>query len=296
MDRGAWVCSPRDFEESDMAERLSHRRDNVVLLGLPEWETSAFPCPTGPRGEAAPRGDCCLVRTERRWVSSENCLPGALRGWRQLPVTHQRGSQRNTYHDPSLLLPSDPLPELASERNQTGRQRTEHSHRPALKASAAGARLDLEGKPARSSFLVDAAPVSHGQRAGAAPHLSHGGKISVLQVGTGLTSNSRRGFPGGTAVRNLPATQEMQVRPLGGEDPPEKEMATHPSILAWEIPWSGDPGGATFHGVARLGHDLATTTSRDSHVLIQPAWLWNVNCLSQLQEIKGSRRAYDPIL
>ena len=132
MDRGAWVYSRRDFEESDMAERLSHRRDSVVLLGLPEWETSAFPCPGGPRGEAAPRGDCCVVRTERRWVSSENCLPGALGGWCQLPVTHQRGSQRNTYHDPSLLLPSDPLPELARERNQTGRQRTEHTHRSAL--------------------------------------------------------------------------------------------------------------------------------------------------------------------
>ena len=74
----------------------------------------------------------------------------------------------------------------------------------------------------------------------------------MLHVGTGLTSNSRRGFPGATAVKNLPATQEMQVRPLGGEDPPEKEMATHPSILAWEIPWSGDPGGLQSMGLQDL--------------------------------------------
>ena len=67
-------------------------------------------------------------------------------------------------------------------------------------------------------------------------HLSHGGKISTLHVGTGFTSNSRRSFPDGTAVKNLPAMQEMQIRPLGREDPLEKEMATHSSILAWKIP------------------------------------------------------------
>ena len=37
--------------------------------------------------------------------------------------------------------------------------------------------------------------------------------------------------------------QEMQVQPLGQEDPLEKEMATHSSILAWEIPWTEEPGG-----------------------------------------------------
>ena len=47
-------------------------------------------------------------------------------------------------------------------------------------------------------------------------------------------------------VKNLPATQEthkMQVRSLDGEDPLEEEMATHSSILAWEIPWTEEPGG-----------------------------------------------------
>ena len=43
-------------------------------------------------------------------------------------------------------------------------------------------------------------------------------------------------------VKNLPAVQEMQVRSLGQEDPLEEEMATHSSILAWEIPWAEEPG------------------------------------------------------
>ena len=47
-------------------------------------------------------------------------------------------------------------------------------------------------------------------------------------------------------VKNLSATvkiQEMQVQSLGQEDPLEKEMATHAGILAWEIPWTEEPGG-----------------------------------------------------
>ena len=45
------------------------------------------------------------------------------------------------------------------------------------------------------------------------------------------------GFPGGSVVKNLPVKQETWVRSLGWEDPLEKEMATHSSILAWEISW-----------------------------------------------------------
>ena len=44
-------------------------------------------------------------------------------------------------------------------------------------------------------------------------------------------------------VKNLPAMQEVRVQFLGQEDPLEKEMATHSSILVWEIPWTEDPGG-----------------------------------------------------
>ena len=52
------------------------------------------------------------------------------------------------------------------------------------------------------------------------------------------------GFPGGSAVKNLPAVQEPQemwVRSLSQEDPLEKEMGTHASILAWRIPWTEEP-------------------------------------------------------
>ena len=51
------------------------------------------------------------------------------------------------------------------------------------------------------------------------------------------------GFPGGSVVKNLPAMQEMHIQYLGWEDPLEKEMATHSSILAWDIPWTEEPGG-----------------------------------------------------
>ena len=50
------------------------------------------------------------------------------------------------------------------------------------------------------------------------------------------------GFPAGLTVKNSPAVQEMGVQSLGWEDLLEKEMATHPSILAWEISWTEEPG------------------------------------------------------
>ena len=52
-------------------------------------------------------------------------------------------------------------------------------------------------------------------------------------------------------VTYLPAVQETRVQSLGQEDPLEKEMATHSSILAWEIPWTEEPGGLQVHGVAK---------------------------------------------
>ena len=51
------------------------------------------------------------------------------------------------------------------------------------------------------------------------------------------------GFPGGSVVKNPSTKQEMQAEFLGQEDPLEKEMATHSSILVWKIPWTEDPGG-----------------------------------------------------
>ena len=50
-------------------------------------------------------------------------------------------------------------------------------------------------------------------------------------------------------VKRLPAMRETQVQPLGQEDPLEKEMATHSSILAWKIPWTEEPAGLQFMGL-----------------------------------------------
>ena len=60
-----------------------------------------------------------------------------------------------------------------------------------------------------------------------------------------------KGFLGGSAVKN-PAMHEMWVQSLGREDPLEKEMATHSSILAWEIPWTEEPGGLQSMGLQNL--------------------------------------------
>ena len=56
-------------------------------------------------------------------------------------------------------------------------------------------------------------------------------------------------------VKCLPTTWETWVRSLGREDPLEKEMATHPSVLAWRIPGMGEPGGLPSMGPHRVGHD-----------------------------------------
>ena len=56
-------------------------------------------------------------------------------------------------------------------------------------------------------------------------------------------------------VKNLPAMQETQVQSLSLEDPLEKGMATHSSILAWMIPWTEEPGGLQSLGLQRVGHN-----------------------------------------
>ena len=56
-------------------------------------------------------------------------------------------------------------------------------------------------------------------------------------------------------VKNLPAMKETQVQSLGQEDPLEKGMATHSSILAWEIPWTEESGGLQCLGLQRVRYD-----------------------------------------
>ena len=59
------------------------------------------------------------------------------------------------------------------------------------------------------------------------------------------------GFPGGSAVKNLPTMQETKVQSLHHADPLEKEMRTHSSILAWEIPWTEEIDGLQPIGVTK---------------------------------------------
>ena len=56
-------------------------------------------------------------------------------------------------------------------------------------------------------------------------------------------------------LKRLLATQETRVQSLGREDPLEKEVATHSSILAWRIPWREEPGRLQSMGSQRVGHD-----------------------------------------
>ena len=68
------------------------------------------------------------------------------------------------------------------------------------------------------------------------------------------TVQSILGFPGGSDGKEY-ACNQIQVQPLGQEDPLEKDMATHSSILDWKIPWTEEPGRLHSKGSQRVGHD-----------------------------------------
>ena len=75
-------------------------------------------------------------------------------------------------------------------------------------------------------------------------------------------------------VKNLPM-QDTWVLSLSSEDPLEKEMATHFSILAWEILWIEEPGGRQFMGSQRVGHGRAHMCAQESNIL-DDYWTENV--------------------
>ena len=85
-------------------------------------------------------------------------------------------------------------------------------------------------------------------------------------------------------VRSLPAMQETRVQSLGWEDPLEKEMATHSSILAWKIPRMEEPGRLQSMGSQRLGHDWVTSLHfivENYKVVTHQIWKnikWHENC------------------
>ena len=68
-----------------------------------------------------------------------------------------------------------------------------------------------------------------------------------------------QGAQWGRICRLMQEAQEMQVRPLGQEDPLEEDTATHSSILAWKIPWTEEPCGLQFTGSQRVGHNWTHT-------------------------------------
>ena len=69
-------------------------------------------------------------------------------------------------------------------------------------------------------------------------------------------------------VKGLPAIWETWVQSLGREDPLEKEMATHSSILACRIPWREEPGGLQSTGSQRVGHNRGTNTHTCMYISI----------------------------
>ena len=77
-------------------------------------------------------------------------------------------------------------------------------------------------------------------------------------------------FPGGASDKELSCQiQETEdIRSLGREDPLEEGMATHSSILAWEIPWAEEPGGLQLIGLHRVGHNGSDLAHTHDNVII----------------------------
>ena len=71
-------------------------------------------------------------------------------------------------------------------------------------------------------------------------------EMTVLGIERGLVAQM---------VKSLPAMRETWVQSLAREDPLEKQIATHSSVLAWRIPWTEEPGGLQSMGLQRVGHD-----------------------------------------
>ena len=76
-------------------------------------------------------------------------------------------------------------------------------------------------------------------------------------------------------LKNLPAMQETWIQSLGWEDPLEKGMHTHSSILIWTIPWTEEPGRLQFMGSLRAGPDWVTKTFTFLGMIIHSLW---TNC------------------
>ena len=95
-------------------------------------------------------------------------------------------------------------------------------------------------------------------------------------------------IPVAQTVKNLTAMQETRVRSLGQEDPLEKGMASHSSILAWRIPWTEEPVGLQSLGLLRVGHNWVTNTHMirfilKKHIVMTLIWFSSVQFSSVAQ-------------
>ena len=73
-------------------------------------------------------------------------------------------------------------------------------------------------------------------------------------------------------VKNPLAKDKTRVLFLGQEDALEKEMATYSGVLAWEIPWTDEPGGLSPTGLQRVKYELATKQQQHIMIIIKPFW------------------------
>ena len=112
-----------------------------------------------------------------------------------------------------------------------------------------------------------------------------------------MVNGASQGFPGGSVVKNLPAEQELQETQIwsrGQEDPLEKGMATHSSILAWRISWTEDPGGLQSMWSQRIGHNcsnLACTHGASRVVLVVRNQLVNAGDVRDMGSFRGSGKS-----
>ena len=102
----------------------------------------------------------------------------------------------------------------------------------------------------------------------------------------------KTGFPVTQTVKDLSEMQETWVQSLVWEDPLEKAIATHSSILAWKIPWMEEPGRLQFMGPQRVGHDWTTSLSLSSPVLrilnVMGLFVFIPQCVTRRQHCPAS--------
>ena len=190
----------------------------------------------GPFSWVTQTGVCAVLS---HWVPSSSLQPHGL--WPARPLC-PRGFSRQEYWSGLPCPPPGHFPNLSNVSRIGGRFFTIWATREALL------------KPVVTSNSVDGQwelQLSWGLGTFATTILRSLGKDWALkQVGASLVAQR---------LKHLPAMQETQVQSLGREDPLEKEMATHSSIIPWRIPWMEEPGGLQSMGLQRVGHDWETS-------------------------------------